>query len=106
MALTPEGKIKKQVRELLTKYSIYWFFPATHGYGKSGVPDIIACVKGKFWGIECKAPGNRPTELQKFHLSSIEQCDGIGLLIDSQDAVDSLATMLACIFHDEEKQDE
>ena len=50
---TPEKKVKKKVVALLLKYSSYYFYPVTAGYGASGVPDIVACVQGKFIGIEC-----------------------------------------------------
>ena len=40
MAMTPEGKVKKKVVEQLKQLGCYYFFPATGGYGKSGVPDI------------------------------------------------------------------
>jgi Holliday junction resolvase len=59
--MTPEGKVKKQVKKILDDVGAYHFSPMTAGYGRSGVPDIIACVKGKFIGIECKAGKNEPT---------------------------------------------
>jgi hypothetical protein len=31
-------------------------------------PDIIACVRGRTWAIECKQPGKRPTEAQRMRL--------------------------------------
>jgi len=42
MATTPEAKVKAKVKAVLNKYGAYHFSPATGGYGKSGVPDIIA----------------------------------------------------------------
>ena len=56
--------------------------PTTAGYGASGVPDIIACWRGKFVGIECKANGNKPTGLQQKHLRDISISGGISLVID------------------------
>ena len=79
---TPEGKVKVAVVKLLHKYNAYYFFPATHGYGRSGVPDIVCCVKGKFIGIECKANGNKPTALQLKHLKDIQDCGGLALIVD------------------------
>jgi len=61
MPATPESKVKAAVVKLIKQYGAYYFFPATHGYGRSGVPDIICCVKGKFLAIECKAQGKLPT---------------------------------------------
>ena len=45
---------------------------------KSGVPDIIACVEGKFVGIEVKRPTtkNNVSALQRKHLDMIEESGG------------------------------
>ena len=53
--MTPEAKVKKKVVDVLKKNNAYYFFPATGGYGRSGVPDIVCCYRGIFIGIECKA---------------------------------------------------
>ena len=65
MATTPEGKVKAKVVKLLKAHGVYYFFPATHGYGVSGLFDIVVCVEGCFIGIEVKATSkNKPTALQ------------------------------------------
>jgi hypothetical protein len=79
---TPEAKVKAKVKALLAKYKVYYFMPATHGYGSSGVPDIVACMQGKFIGIETKANGGAPTALQMKNLMSIVDNKGISLIID------------------------
>lgn len=80
--VTPESKVKAAVVKLLKANDVYYFFPATGGYGRSGVPDIIACVKGRFFGIECKAGGNKPTELQLRELHKINKAGGTTFVID------------------------
>lgn len=80
--MTPEKKVKNKVKKILDELGAYHFFPATGGYGASGVPDIIACYKGKFIGIECKANGNKPTALQQKHLRDISVNGGISLVVD------------------------
>lgn len=79
---TPESKVKAKVKALLAKHKVYYFMPATHGYGSSGVPDIVACMHGKFIGIETKANGNAPTALQMKNLMGIVDNGGISLIID------------------------
>jgi Holliday junction resolvase len=54
----------------------------THGYGKSGVPDIVGCFESVFFGIECKAKGNKPTPLQEKNLRDIKDAGGIALVVD------------------------
>lgn len=80
--MTPEKKVKTKVKKILDKLNCYHCMPTTAGYGASGVPDIIACHKGKFVGIECKANGNKPTALQQKHLRDISISGGISLVID------------------------
>ena len=93
MALTPEGKVKKKIVAYLKEIGAYYFFPATGGYGKSGVPDIVGCHKGRFFGIECKAGNNKPTELQKHQLKLIADAGGIAT-VTNEDTIHSLRYIL------------
>ena len=55
---------------------------------RAGLPDIIACVKGRYVGIEVKRPGNGPTPLQKLRLQNIRDAGGIaGVAACLEDAV-------------------
>lgn len=82
MAKTPEKVVKDKVTSVLKAEGVYHFFPATHGYGRSGVPDIVGCVNGRFLGIECKANGNKPTALQVRELESIRRSNGVAVVVD------------------------
>ena len=79
---TPEKKVKLKVCAKLKELGAYYFYASTGGYGASGVPDIVACYKGKFIGIECKANGNKATALQQKHLREISMQQGVSLIID------------------------
>lgn len=81
MALTPEGKVKAKIKKILDAAGAYYFSPATGGYGRSGVPDFVGCINGKFFGVEAKAEGNEATALQLRELNKIRAAGGIGLLI-------------------------
>jgi Holliday junction resolvase len=83
MAKTPEGEIKDQVRKVLDEMKAYYFFPAANGYGRTGIPDVIACIGGHFVGIECKAGSKQPTALQQRELDNIEKARGTGLLVNA-----------------------
>lgn len=80
--MTPERKVKVAVKKILEQNGVYYFMPATHGYGTSGVPDIVGCWRGKFIAIECKAKGNTPTALQELNLKRIMGSGGVALVID------------------------
>lgn len=82
MAITPEKKVKDKVVKLLKANGIYYFFPATHGFGRSGVPDIICCANGLFLGIECKAGNNKPTALQEKEMQSIRDAGGKTIVVN------------------------
>jgi Holliday junction resolvase len=82
MAKTPEKKVKDQVTKLLDAKNAYWFYPVMGGYGSSGVPDIVACYRGVFIGIECKAGNNTPTALQIKNLNQISQAGGYSAVIN------------------------
>jgi Holliday junction resolvase len=84
MALTPEKKVKNVVRDQLRQIGAYFFMPATGGYGKSGVPDIVGCYEGRFFGIECKAGKGKLTALQQKNLNEIYACKGIALVVNRQ----------------------
>lgn len=82
--MTPEGKIKRKVVEMLRTHGIWYFFPGNNGFGKSGIPDIIAIANGRFIGIECKAdPTKKPTELQKKCGEEIQEAGGLWFLVRS-----------------------
>ena len=45
---------------------------------KKGVPDILACYKGKFIAVEVKTPTTRSntTKLQEYNLKKVQQAAG------------------------------
>lgn len=90
MASTPESKVKAKVVALLKRHAAYYFFPATFGMGRSGVPDIVCCVNGAFLGIECKAGKNKPTALQTHELDMIRAAGG-GALVINEDNIGAVS---------------
>ena len=91
--MTPEAKVKKKVTTILKSYGAYYFYPVTGGFGRSGVPDIICCLRGKFIGIECKAGDNKPTALQEKNLREIREAGGFAFVVN-EDNIDSLERIL------------
>ena len=93
VARTPEGAVKAKVVAVLKDEDVYYFFPATHGYGRSGVPDIICCVNGLFVAIECKAGKGVPTALQLKNIDQIHDAGGVAFVVNETN-VDQLAAVL------------
>jgi hypothetical protein len=80
--VTPEAKVKAKIKAILKEEKIYYAMPIGTGFGNSGVPDFLCCVNGLFLGIEAKANGGKPTELQKKNLKDIELCGGYTAVIN------------------------
>jgi Holliday junction resolvase len=98
MAATPEARVKKKVVDILKGHGVYYFFPATHGYGRSGVPDIVCCVKGKFIAIECKAGANTTTALQDREINRIRIAEGHAMVVNEHN-IDLLEQVLKELTH-------
>ncbi len=86
--MTPEAKVKKVVIAQLKQLGAYYFYPVTSGYGRSGVPDVVGCYHGVFFGIECKAGKNKPTPLQDKNLKQIRDAGGLDLVVNEGNMYD------------------
>ena len=85
MAQTPEGKVKKSVRQVLDGLGAYYVMPETGGFGRQGAPDFLVCLEGKFFGIETKAGKGKLTALQEMNLKKIIDCGGVALVVREDD---------------------
>ena len=70
-----EADIQRKI--LLYLASVEAWTVKTVTSNKKGVPDIIACVKGIFVGIEVKRPGKKPTPLQRVQGKLIGEAGGV-----------------------------
>jgi hypothetical protein len=87
-ASTPEGKVKRRLTEMLRRHRVWYFFPGNNGFGKSGLPDIIAIVRGRFVGIEVKADRTKkPTALQWKTGHEIKEAGGMWFLVYDDDTI-------------------
>jgi Holliday junction resolvase len=93
-AMTPEGKVKRKVVEVLKKHDVWYFFPANNGFGKSGIPDIIAIVDGHFVGVEVKSATGKPTELQKICGKQIEKAGGTWMVVSDDVTLEVLDAVI------------
>ena len=68
--MTPEGKVKKKVKELLEKHGFQYFMPVAGMYGRKGIPDFLCNCNGLFVGIETKGTGKdrKSTRLNSSHI--------------------------------------
>ena len=82
---TPEGRIKAHVKAMLKNLGAWQFWPVSNGLGAHGIPDCVACFRGRFVSIETKAPGKKPTALQIMQGELIKKAGGVWVVIDSQE---------------------
>jgi hypothetical protein len=89
MAMTPEGKVKKKVKEYLVSIGAWYYMPVSNGMGRSGCPDIIVCYKGQFLAFETKAPGkrNNTTANQDREIAGINKAEGLAIVVDDVEQV-------------------
>ena len=74
--------LEKQVENKIKKWLVqnnHWYFKVHGGaFQKTGVPDIIACINGKFVAIEVKkSDGGIVSELQKAQIQKIKDSGGL-----------------------------
>ena len=75
-----------------------WFCWKEHGgmYGTAGIPDIIACINGHFYGFEVKTENGKPTKLQEATIRKILAAGGTALVVRS---VDEVRTVISGFLH-------
>lgn len=72
-----ENKIKRFIKSI-GGYEVKFF---ANAYTRKGVPDILACVNGKFWGIEAKSSAGKPSELQVYNIRLIRAAGGNAMVV-------------------------
>jgi hypothetical protein len=86
MATARESKVKAKVRRLLEVYDgMYHYWPVPSGYGKTTL-DVLGCYRGRFFTIETKAPGRKPTPRQMWEIHDIERAMGKSFVIAGEDS--------------------
>lgn len=77
-----ENKVKNYLDSIGAWYVKYW---AGAKFTKEGIPDILACIAGRFYGIEVKAANGKPSLIQLVTLRKIRASGGIGVLLYPKD---------------------
>ena len=89
MAMTPEGKVKKKIKEYLVTTGAWYYMPVSNGMGRVGCPDILVCYKGYFLAFEVKSPGKiaNTTANQDREIAGINNAKGVAIVVDSVEQV-------------------
>ena len=79
-----ESQVKKEILVALKKNFPKGVWYKIHGslHQERGLPDILGCYNGKFFGIEIKAPGKEKnvTKYQIYQLNNILKAGGFSLV--------------------------
>jgi hypothetical protein len=95
--MTPEGKVKQEIKEYLASIGAYYFMPVQWGMGAATL-DFLVCHNGKFIGIEVKRPGTvlRPspaaTPRQRRIISDIVAAGGFAFVTNDVETVKEYLT--------------
>ncbi len=76
-----ERDFQKQVIKFLKDYNIYYIKVWGGGYQRSGIPDLIICLKGEFIAIELKNEEGKPSPLQIYNIDKIKQSGGQAFIL-------------------------
>ncbi len=89
MGMTPEGKVKKKVKEYLVSIGAWYYMPVSNGMGRVGCPDILVCYNGQFMAFETKAPGKlkNTTPNQDREIAGINKAGGMAIVVDDVEQV-------------------
>lgn len=83
-----ESKIQSKILEYLRKNNHYAI--KVQSASKAGVPDIMACIHGRFVGIEVKNEKGVATLLQLLNIDAINNSEGNAIIARSVDDVEAL----------------
>ena len=83
--MAEEKRFENKIKAFLKNQNCYHVKYFANRNTRSGVPDILACINGRFVGIEVKANKGKVSELQRWNLIHIRNSGGIGLLVFPSD---------------------
>lgn len=82
--MSAEKKVEDQIKKYLDSLGSYYLKVHGSAFQPAGTPDILACINGKFVGIEVKKPkGGVVSELQKFKIKQIQNAGGVAFVARS-----------------------
>ena len=102
MGMTPEGKVKKKVKEYLQSIGAWYYMPVSNGMGRVGCPDILVCYEGRFLAFETKAPGKikNVTANQQREIDAIQRVNGLAHVVDDVEQVKAVIETIERNAHD------
>jgi uncharacterized membrane protein YjjP (DUF1212 family) len=92
--MTPEGKVKAQVKAVIAQTDAWHVMTVPQGMGRRGIPDFLICHRGQLIAVETKAKGGTPTALQQRELNALGAAGAITLVVDGEETLNDLRRAL------------
>ena len=91
--MTPEKLFENKIKKELTKRNIWHVKFFANGMTAVGIPDVLACVNGRFLALEIKSEKGKPSKLQLWQIAEIRKSGGIAVIVHPKD-YDTLLKLL------------
>ncbi len=101
MAKGPETRLQQRIQKAIRKeYPSSFFFKHWGGpFSPAGIPDLIGCVEGLFFGFEVKLPDekrSKTSDIQDETIADIEAAGGVARVVRSpEDALRYIAAAIS-----------
>lgn len=80
--MAEEKQFENKIKDFLNNLQNTWFFKHWAGaYSPKGIPDILACINGRFVGIEVKASKGKASPLQVRNVNLINEAGGYAIIV-------------------------
>lgn len=74
--MTPHAKLRSEICDWLKSIGAWYVCTNSQGYGRKGIPDILACIDGGFVAIEVKVGRDKPSAWQKREIKAVIDAGG------------------------------
>jgi len=90
--MQPESRLVQKIRRHLAARGAWSakIQGSDDKFQEVGLPDLFACYRGRFIGLEVKLPGEKPSPRQEVVLHRIREAGGIGQVVSSVDEVERI----------------
>ena len=94
MAVKKETPLQERIQALIRRKGGYVIKQHGDMISEPGIPDLLACYRGIFLGIEVKVDNNTPSPQQGIHCRNIWKADGIAAVVWDVNTVESILSYI------------
>lgn len=102
----PEARLQRKIQDELKKRGA--FVQKNHGSDMmmAGLPDLVGCYRGYYFGFEVKMPGGKASAIQRRRLQQIIDAGGVACVVHgAEEALGLLDAIDSSITHAEAVRD-